>query len=239
MSNTSEIDSDVFEDCTTVKDNFAKTVSEFTKCSINYSRPITLCKSCIDVYVDLLESYKNLSKVSVNGTECLHYYINLDRLQVLETQYSNSINLWNRAKCYECYVVENGTQTRTESKMAKTFHNYYNSFSNCTVNTDAEALCSHCMDDYIILSNFYGSISNANERIGVCIDLEDLMNGTWNSWSVNCCKFRRHNEYVFIVSTSSVLIITVLLYIVVQFCGEKKAPIIIQQSRFAESVNRF
>lgn len=82
------------------------------------------------------------------------------------------------------------------------------------------------------------------------------MNSTWNSWSVDCCKYRTHNEYIFIGSTSAVLIITILLYIVVQFCGDKKAPTIIQrkffsqlqlkninihfvlESRFAESINR-
>lgn len=88
--------------------------------------------------------------------------------------------LYNSKICYfylilECYVVENGIQTATESEIAKTFHKYYDDFNTCTQNADAETLCNSCTDDYVILKNFFESISNANERIGVCIDLEDLV----------------------------------------------------------------
>ncbi|KAJ8918411.1 hypothetical protein NQ315_008108 [Exocentrus adspersus] len=226
------------EDCTVLKNNFANYIAGFAQCSIDYSRPITLCKSCIYTYINLLHSFENLTQVSVNGTICLDYYVNLDRLQIIETQYVNSINLWNRAKCYECYLVENGTQTSKESEILKQFNSYYNTLSTCTLNTDTENLCRDCMADYVALSDYYQTISKANDKIGTCIDLEDKMNSTWNYWSPNCCKYRRHNEYVFIGSTISVIIITILLYISVHFLGEKKAPTIIQQSRFAESVNR-
>lgn len=71
--------------------------------------------------------------------------------------------------------MENGKQTPTKSEIAKTFLEYYGSFHDCTLKEHAETVCNKCMDDYVVLSNFYESISNANERIGICIDLDDLV----------------------------------------------------------------
>lgn len=44
---------------------------------------------------------------------CISNYINLDRLQILETMYKSSYDLWNRAKCegiffflnYNCIII--------------------------------------------------------------------------------------------------------------------------------------
>lgn len=55
------------------------------------------------------------------------------------------------------------------------------------------------------------------------------MNNSWTFWSINCCKFRKHNEYVFIGISISILVLTVVFYFVLQFCDEKKAPLIIRR----------
>lgn len=34
-------------------------------------------------------------------------------------------------------------------------------------------MCSACMDSYVELNDFYYSISNENEKIGVCMDIVD------------------------------------------------------------------
>lgn len=82
------------------------------------------------------------------------------------------------------------------------------------------------------------------------------MNSTWTFWSFNCCKYRKHNEYEFLGISISILIITIMFYFVLQFCGEKNAPMIVRrryllihnckissnvlyflETRFAESIN--
>ncbi|CAH1997445.1 unnamed protein product [Acanthoscelides obtectus] len=56
------------------------------------------------------------------------------------------------------------------------------------------------------------------------------MNNTWTYWSTQCCKYRRHNEVIFIATSIAVLILTSVFYLIVQFCEEKKAPTIMQRS---------
>ncbi|KAJ8935575.1 hypothetical protein NQ318_000842 [Aromia moschata] len=223
--------------CNDVRDQFAVAISEFTWCSINSSRPIKLCENCADYYINIISTYQNMSEVkSVNGTPCLDYFVNLDRLQIVETQYLSSVDLWNRGKCYECYVAANGTQSRERSNEYKQFMNYYESYNSCVTNNHDNP-CPNCMDSYDLLQNYFLGISNSNERISFCIDLADLMNSTWTYWGENCCKYRKHHEYIFIGSTIGVIILTIFFYIGVQFCAEKRVPTIIQQTRFAESLS--
>lgn len=50
--------------CTVTKTTFSNYIAEFTSCSLQNSRPVKLCESCIDEYINVLEGYENLTKVS-------------------------------------------------------------------------------------------------------------------------------------------------------------------------------
>ncbi|CAG9859158.1 unnamed protein product [Phyllotreta striolata] len=225
-------------DCGTLRKIFANASAQFTSCTIDNSRPITVCEICKDNYVDILDSYKNMSQALVNGTTCLDKFINQDRLQILQIIYNNNLDMWSRAKCDECYDSKIYTYNQSISNRTEQFHMYYNTFMNCTTQHENK-VCTECMKNYTTLDTYYKSISNINEKIGVCMDIVDIMNTTWTFWSNNCCKYRKHNEYIFIGTSVGLLILTVVFYLVVQFCNEKKAPTIIQQSRFFESLNIF
>uniref|UniRef100_A0A6P7GW24 Osteopetrosis-associated transmembrane protein 1 n=1 Tax=Diabrotica virgifera virgifera TaxID=50390 RepID=A0A6P7GW24_DIAVI len=227
--------------CTIPKEKFANATAEFTICAINNSRPITLCEKCLSFFLTLEESYINMSKVMNNGTSCLDHLINFDRLRVVSILYENNVDLWTRAKCDECYEQANNNGNPKISNETKEFRKYYNNFIRCRNNKsiqDAD-LCSTCMNDYVKLDHYYKSISNINDKIGMCMDIVDLMNTTWTFWSVNCCKYRRHGEYIFIISTGTMLLLTIMFYLVVQGYKEENAPTIIQQSRFFESLSLF
>ncbi|XP_057653096.1 osteopetrosis-associated transmembrane protein 1 [Diorhabda carinulata] len=218
--------------CTPLKEKFANSSAQFNLCAIRHSRPIRMCEKCHNEYLDVQNSYKNLSEVFDNGTSCLEKYINFDRLQIVSLLYQNNVNLWNNAKCEECYDKKNGNMT-----IADEFGEYFNNFINC-VNKTKDDLCSVCMKYYVQLDHYFRSVSDVNDKIGVCMDIVDVMNTTWTFWSVNCCNYRRHDEFIFIGSTIAVLLITVSFYVILQFCKEKNAPTIIQQSRFFESLNQ-
>lgn len=85
------------------------------------------------------------------------------------------------------------------------------------------------MDAYVDLDHFYTGISNENEKIGVCMDLVDLMNSTRAFWSAKCCNYRRHSEYIFIASTVIVLLIPIVFYALTKVWSEKKTPTILQR----------
>lgn len=224
------------DQCTDLRNRFANASSEFISCSINYSRPIKFCENCVQQYIYLLESYSNMSKFPANDTPCLNHFINLDRLGIVETLFENSKNLWSRAKCYECFVTSNGVPSTNVSDETLKFNGYYNNFNNC-ITTNSSNICSKCMEYYTDLQSYYVSISNENEKIGVCMDIVDVMNDTWIYWGDKCCKFRKHNEYIFICSTVMVFIVTVSYYILIKLYTTKNSPTIIQQSRFAKVLN--
>ncbi|XP_017784680.1 PREDICTED: osteopetrosis-associated transmembrane protein 1 isoform X2 [Nicrophorus vespilloides] len=226
--------------CTEYKNNFAAYISNFTECAIVHARPITFCESCVDKYINVLQSYHNLSTFSDEAGICINDYINLDRLQIIDTLYHNSFDLWNRAKCYECFVMINDTITNMPSEETTKFNILLNDTSNCMQATyqDENIMCFTCMDVYLALNEYYISISNINEKIGMCMDIVDLMNNTRSQWSRRCCEYRKRKEYVFLISTGFATFLTLLFYILAKFCTDMRTPEIFQQSRFAESLNQ-
>lgn len=51
--------------CTELRDQFANSTAEFTKCAIQNSRPITFCENCVHSYIDIEESYEGMKKVKI------------------------------------------------------------------------------------------------------------------------------------------------------------------------------
>ncbi|KAG5897511.1 hypothetical protein JTB14_030009 [Gonioctena quinquepunctata] len=227
--------------CTILRDNFANASAQFTLCAVYNSRPITFCENCVNPYRDVLAAYKNMSlEMFDNDTKCIDIFVNLDRLEILETLYGDNVALWNRAKCYECYLVENGTQSKVTSNETVQFQDYYKHFKECVNRTqEMDLLCKNCMKQYEVLNNYYSSISKFNEKIGLCMDLVDIMNTTWTFWGTNCCKYRKHNESIFIAFSVMILLLTVSFYYISRFYVEKITPTIIQQSRFVGSLSAF
>ncbi|XP_060517945.1 osteopetrosis-associated transmembrane protein 1 [Cylas formicarius] len=222
--------------CINSRQNFSDEVSIFFKCSIDYSRPITFCKHCIDHYINILTAYNNLSQTIENGSHCIDYFINLDRLQIVQTLYHNALDLWSDAKCYKCYKTINGSQTNNTSDESLLFTQYYQYYNTCVTNTTSENLCIDCMNSYVNLQNYFFAISNENEKIGVCMDIEDLMNETWTFWGSNCCKFRKHNEYIFVISCVIMFLLTISFYVFVPYYAEIKSATIIRQTRMSGSL---
>lgn len=154
--------------------------------------------------------------------------------------YQNSYDIWNTAKCYECFVVNNNSLTPNRSANALMFDSLYQKTQECINDYfyyNVSEMCKTCMDTYMKLSDFYKSISNENENIGMCMDIVDLMNNTRTIWSDNCCIYRHHKEYVFIISACLVLLVTILFYTLTKLLIDKTSPAVFLQTRFAESLN--
>ncbi|XP_050309889.1 osteopetrosis-associated transmembrane protein 1 [Anthonomus grandis grandis] len=221
-------------DCNQARDAFANASSVFISCSINNSHPVTFCGNCVSNYINVLATYKNMSTVKNNGTSCIENFVNLDRLGIVQTMYQSSVNLWSRAKCNDCFVTEKGFLTERPSNVSKQFKEYYHTFESC-INSSAYE-CSECLNSYTNLQNYFLSFSSESEKIGTCMDLVDMMNNTWTYWGQKCCRFRKHKEITFISSVVSVLVGTVLFYIVVQLYAKKRQPTIMEQNRFLSTL---
>lgn len=221
-------------DCTIYRDNLASAVSTFTSCAIVNSRPITLCESCVDAYINVLDSYKNLSTSKTSVGYCIDDYVNLDRLQIVEGLYRNSYDLWHKAKCYECFEIVNNTLTNNISEETLMFNILLNGTLSC-INDHNETtnnqtfFCSECISEYLGLNSYYKSISDVNDKIGVCMDIVDLMNGTRALWSDKCCEYRKRPEFIFLGSTCAVTLVTILFYIMTKYCTDLKSPSVLRR----------
>ncbi|RZC41145.1 uncharacterized protein BDFB_010805 [Asbolus verrucosus] len=74
--------------------------------------------------------------------------------------YSNSYELWNDAKCYECFQFIDGTLTPNKSVETITFNEKYDKFMKCVdqSNINDTPLCPTCMEAYLDLDDYYNSI---------------------------------------------------------------------------------
>ncbi|KRT83243.1 hypothetical protein AMK59_3808, partial [Oryctes borbonicus] len=180
--------------CVVLKDNFGLVVSNFTYCAINNSHPIRFCQECVLNYIDVLSSFNNLShSIDVNGTACYDPNTAFDRLEIIGTMYENAQHLWSRAKCNECFVVNNGTITPEPANITIQFYKLYKNVVSCIDRKSTQndtGICRTCLDLYMELSDYYNSVSDINEEIANCMDIVDLMNGTRTFWSDKCCKYR-------------------------------------------------
>lgn len=50
-------------DCLSLRDVFGNASAEFNYCAVQSSKPIKICQKCINNYINLVNSYKNMSKV--------------------------------------------------------------------------------------------------------------------------------------------------------------------------------
>lgn len=74
--------------------------------------------------------------------------------------------------------MQNGTQTLNKSSTFDHFQYLHKNFQECQ-NKTKEDLCPTCMNDYVILNNYFTQISNVNEKISYCMDIVDIVGGIY------------------------------------------------------------
>ncbi|KAF5303195.1 hypothetical protein FQA39_LY10108 [Lamprigera yunnana] len=94
-----------YKNCSLLLENLGSAISSFSNCTIQNARPILFCENCVDEYIDIIQGYKNMSLSKDEDGICIDHYIHLDNLEIVQTLYDNSVDLWTRAKCYGEYVM--------------------------------------------------------------------------------------------------------------------------------------
>lgn len=51
------------EECVNLRDIFGNATAEFTLCAVQNSRPLKICQNCVKYYINVVETYENMSKV--------------------------------------------------------------------------------------------------------------------------------------------------------------------------------
>ncbi|XP_077298229.1 osteopetrosis-associated transmembrane protein 1 [Arctopsyche grandis] len=232
-------------ECDTALKEFADSSSDFTYCTVNYSHPIHLCELCVNSYMKVEKAHTNILTVEVNGTKCKDKLINMDRLEVIESIFSNVQDLWKRAFCQKCFDWTDGKPTL--SNQTKTFITYFDSAKKCindhikdpTIRNNTDKICEDCMTEYVTLNSFYESLKGSSETVGICMDIVDSMNATRAIWSdvLNCCRLRRTPELIFLCCTGVITALPAIFYLLAKiYCENSSKPRLVEQNRFAETL---
>lgn len=130
------------------------------------SEPVNLCQQCVKKYRESEQAYANISLfLDDNNVSCAAHYLNLDKLNILETVHLNSVNLWVAANCDACFAGNN-----TISEFGQKFLNLSDLMNDCLVT--AKDKCQDCEKSYLMLNELYEREKKFNK---LCFDLEDIV----------------------------------------------------------------
>ncbi|XP_022207811.2 osteopetrosis-associated transmembrane protein 1 [Nilaparvata lugens] len=224
--------------CQYLLESFAHTSANFTFCAISHARPITLCQQCKDPYLLTVGVHDDILKLEDEAGElCKEKLLNLDRLQVVEGGFSYIKNLWDRAECDLCYDMGSDNKPKELNSRTKEILRLYNLTQECIdqhQNTTSlyhndPPVCSECKQFYLDLNSKYNELKDSTP---FCMDITDLMNSTRYEWSVTikCCLDRQKPELLFLLATSIISVLPVVLYIMAcSFSGKKKQNIVLRK----------
>lgn len=227
--------------CDKLQEKFALAAQQFTNCSIANARPITFCESCVDSYIEVLASHTEILEGNEDGVNCKQMLINMDRLEIIETFYTNFVQLWDKGECNYCFVLNpNGTITSVRNNNTIKFHSLDSIVRECVQKNiqNKSIICSECLAPYKNLNDFYNTLKYSNESGRVCMDIVDSMNASRMEWSKDLgCKFHPGTDLPLILSASFASLMPIIFYFLAKKYSTKIETRLLEQSRLAGQLN--
>jgi len=222
-------------------ERFAKTLGDFSYCSLMYSVPYNLCQKCFNEYQSLTTVYNSLIRMeqSENITDnntCFNDILTRDKMQNINTYYSNAKSIWTVRNCDNCYDF---TADQLIENIMITFFKLLESLEDCITEhqSNVTETCSGCASDYRDLNHYYLKL-NSEYGGQMCNDIIDMMSVVRDNWSnrLNC-----HIVQGFDYSSLAVAILLVLglpsaLYGLGGCFCRTTGPTLLQQKRLS-SIN--
>ncbi|CAG0898289.1 unnamed protein product [Darwinula stevensoni] len=232
---------------------FSHAVSEFTHCAVRFARPIHLCEKCVQQYLNVSQAHHAIimEQDENSGEGCISELLNADRIQIVETSFQFTMNLWEKAACDNCFEkYGNGTLTTDLNNVTKSFMAQYKKMLACLQN-QTEVLgvhgigpdtwsgktrnvtCDRCQDSYRALNYIYADVLGDIDADHICMDIVDAMNMTRMVWSQNlkCTQRNVTAEAPFIVVTC-MCILPPLFYLLAWCLPQHQRGPIIRQKRW-------
>lgn len=219
--------------CMLMLESFANLTATYTYCTISHARPITLCQTCVNPYLKVLNIYDDITKIeNMGGQKCESELANLDRLQVFESGYKYVTDLWSRANCDTCFVADPMTNRPTTALTdvvtkilnASSIHKEcIAKYHNASITPDL-ATCELCVDSYDRINDIYNGYKIESGGIDYCMDIVDLINNTRSQWSdsIGCCQDRDRPEWIYLTASLGIGLLPVLFYLGVYTLTPKK-----------------
>lgn len=81
--------------CEQLRHHYSESHTKFSLCAINHAEPVTYCTECFHIFKNFSIAYINFT----SAPECNAKYVDNDRLNIIQTMFANSRNLWNAGSC--------------------------------------------------------------------------------------------------------------------------------------------
>ena len=220
--------------CEVLLNKFSDSAAEFTHCANHFSRPIKMCRSCKDAFLDVRKYYGALEYSEQRGINCRDLLTGQDKVEVITETHAfiaGPEGLWAKAYCSECYTSPfNRSSDLTDD--ANTFFALFRSTQDCfmehpntsTNSHNKSVACYDCYNDYHALLDFYRDTyfsrgTDDYQQTGICMDILDSMNSTQRQWGSGYFKCGRtiRGSAPLISALLVVLTTPFLLYLGVRF----------------------
>lgn len=190
---------------------YAVKTGVFFQCAIQHSQPINYCSKCVHQFYNLTQSYYNLTTF-IDGTNCRDRYFDLDRINVIETTYTQAWDLWNKGFCSDCYYWPNQLEEPIVSNTTIDFFNFHKDWLTCT-NMFYGTACINCLGKYSHLNAYYIDYQKS-KLTKVCYDMQDQMNKTRLFWSkeMSCCKDKKSSLLSFTFWSSAFCLVVPFMF---------------------------
>lgn len=194
-------------DCKHRLDSLTQNLTQYIGCTMLNSVPVTYCINCWLDYDRMTVAMDELMQEMDQNVSCESVYFNKDRINVVQRNYDNSINLWNSGYCRDCRDPD----TKKLSNSTVEFQDRLTAFEEC-VKSKHTFLCNDCLTAYTNLNAFF---DDYKEKVNdaICFDLQDKMNETRKMWSQNCSIKPEHSQLTLLLLYAVISSLPICFYV--------------------------
>lgn len=169
--------------CTTLLHEVTSAIYEFDQCALSKAVPVGLCFGCIKHFDNVTESYKMLLTGNETTSDeiilCADEYLNHDGLNVVESMFLHTKQIWEEAHCESCFNRKKNTVLKCPD--VQEFEKLYELFKDCKKEKhsgqEKPDFCKICLSQYNQLFQVYKLLKKGREGLEapgeICFDIQD------------------------------------------------------------------
>ncbi|XP_030628414.1 osteopetrosis-associated transmembrane protein 1 [Chanos chanos] len=227
-------DLEVSDYCLDLLRVFGQRYVAYVNCLVSSARPVKVCQNCYSDYNDLVNIYNNISSDQMGSVNvsCRRSLMESDRLMLLYKLFTNLGGLWKDSLCTQCLSRDLKSLSNDTLFYLSTLNRTLQCFEKYKQGNQSE-LCKECKAIYKELNEVYSTMEQNSK---LCIDIEDAMNVTRQSWSkMYNCSYSREETVPVIAVSSFMIFLPVIFYLSSFLHSEQKKRKLIHPKRAKSS----
>ncbi|GIY23286.1 osteopetrosis-associated transmembrane protein 1 [Caerostris extrusa] len=165
---------------------FTQSVINYTRCTLDYARPIRVCTQCGVAHLIFEGAYENLIK---HQEDC-ESFLGSFQMEIFDMMYKRGKEMWNTLNCQNCYDYP--LETVRFLKASGIFLDCIRIPETVEI-ISMRSLCKRCPTEFKNMSSMYKRFVHwKKSSVGaICMDIVDRMNYTHSVQPVQLCRSLR------------------------------------------------